>query len=337
MSHRPYLLAVAALHVLGAVVLLGGVRSHPSLLGMGLLAYTLGLRHAFDADHVAAIDNSIRKLMHQGRSPSGVGFYFALGHSSIVLVLTFATAFVVREGARVLPQLQRLGGVAATAVSGVFLLLIGALNVAILRDVWRHFQAVRRDPARAAELEGALLTGGVVARLAAPLWRVVDRSWHVLLVGLLFGLGFDTASEVALLALSAGAASQHLPWHGVMVLPVLFAAGMSLLDTLDGMLMTGAYRWAAIHPLRKVYYNLTITGLSAAAALAIGGLRILQVAAAQRDRQGPFWTSVRAFDLGRVGYVLVGAFLVAWALSWAVWKLLRLDTPQAGRAGGSAR
>jgi nickel/cobalt transporter (NiCoT) family protein len=316
---------ILGLHVLGALALLPAARLHPALLGMGFLAYTLGLRHAFDADHIAAIDNTVRKLVCQDQSPLGAGFYFSLGHSTVVLFMVLATALVARWTQQALPHLQAIGGVIGTTVSGGFLLLIGVLNLFIWLDINLIFQRMRHGTHDPEELERLLLSRGLIARVAGPLFRLIGRSWHVYPLGFLFGLGFDTASEVALLALSAGAATSALPVWGILALPLLFAAGMSLMDTADGIFMTTAYRWAFATPLRKIYYNLTVTGLSVAAALLIGLIELTQVFTRALGVSGGFWGRLQALDFGWIGYLLVGLFAVTWSLSYGAWRLFRIE------------
>ena len=320
-----YAAAILGLHVLGLAALLHAARSHPVLLGMGFLAYTLGLRHAFDADHIAAIDNAVRKLVRQCKSPLGTGFYFSLGHSSVVFGMALAAGLVARWAHHALPHLQAIGGVIGATVSGSFLLMIGILNLFIWIDIYLIFLRMRQGAYDAAALEQLLLSRGIVARVTSPLFRFVSRSWHVYLLGFLFGLGFDTASEVALLALSAGAATSALPLVGILALPVLFAAGMSLMDTADGVFMTTAYRWAFATPLRKVYYNLTVTGLSVAAALVMGLIELTQVLSQTLGWTAGFWRWLQTLDFGWIGYLLVTLFVLAWSLSYSAWKLLRIE------------
>jgi len=324
-SVRPYALAVAALHVLGAACLLAAARQHPVLVGLAVLAYTLGLRHAFDADHIAAIDNTVRALAQRREDPTGVGFFFSLGHSTVVFVMALAAGGAARGLNAQLPHLREIGGIIGTSISGGFLLLIGVINLVIWREVWRLFQGVRRREQDAQALDALLLNRGIVARFAGPLIRRIRKSSQVYPVGFLFGLGFDTASEIALLALSAGAASQQLPWFGVAVLPLAFAAGMTLMDTLDGVFMTTAYGWALSTPLRRIYYNLTVTGLSVLAALVIGAIELLQVFGGALNLRGVLWTRIEGLDLGALGYVLVGLFVVIWAVSYGIWKVGRLE------------
>jgi nickel/cobalt transporter (NiCoT) family protein len=330
--------AILALHICGAVALVAASRAHPALLGMGFLAYALGLRHAFDADHIAAIDNVVRKLVRDKRSPLGVGFYFSLGHSSVVVLMAAATVLLTHWTQRSLPHLQAVGGVIGATVSGGFLIVIGVLNLFIWLDIYLIFQRMRGGHHDAEELERLLLSRGLVMRVAGPLVRLITRDWHVYPLGFLFGLGFDTASEVALLALAAGAAASAMPVWGVLALPLLFAAGMTLMDTCDGIFMITAYRWAFATPIRKVYYNLTVTGLSVVAALLIGGIELAQVLARALGLTAGFWSGLEALDLGQLGYVLVALFVLTWSLSYGAWRLLRLeDRPFAPRETGPLR
>lgn len=328
-TSRPSLVGYAGviggLHALGLIALVSAASTHPVLLGMGFLAYTLGLRHAFDADHIAAIDNTVRKLIKQGQDSLGVGFYFSLGHSTVVFLMAVATGAVVRWTQRALPHLQAAGGIIGTVVSGGFLIAIGVINLVIWIDIYHVFLRMRRGERDTDALERLLLSRGLVARVAQPVFRLVTRSWQIYPIGFLFGLGFDTASEIALLALAAGAAASALPAAGVLALPLLFTAGMSLMDTADGAFMTTAYEWAFTRPLRKVYYNLSVTGLSVVAALLIGLIELTQVVTQQLGLTAGFWRWLQALDLGAVGYVLVGLFLAAWGLSYGVWRLLRIE------------
>lgn len=320
----PYALAVGILHLLAISLLLVEAGSHPAILGMGLLAYTLGLRHAFDADHIAAIDNTVRKLVQQGQNPSGVGFYFSLGHSTVVFAAGVATAIAAKWLQEKIPAFQEVGGLIGTLVSGIFLLVIALLNLIIWVDIWRLFRALRRGEYRPESLDVLLMNRGLVARLAKPLWRFISKSWHVYPLGLLFGLGFDTASQISLLALSA-ASAEALSLPGIIALPLLFAAGMSLMDTADGVFMTRAYGWAFSTPLRKLYYNLTVTGLSVVAALLIGSIELLQVLREKLGFKGRFWDWLGNLELGGLGYLLVGLFVLTWAVSYGVWKVGRLE------------
>jgi len=317
--------AILGLHVLGLLALLPTARTHPALLGVGFLAYTLGLRHAFDADHIAAIDNTVRKLVREEQSALGVGFFFSLGHSTVVFLMVLATALVTRWTQHAVPHLHAIGGIIGTTVSGGFLILIGVLNLFIWLDIYLIFQKMRRGDEDPGALEDVLLSRGLMARIVGPLFRLVKRSWQIYPVGFLFGLGFDTASEVALLALAAGTAVSAVPIWGALALPLLFAAGMSLMDTADGVFMTTAYRWAFATPLRKIYYNLTVTGLSVVAALLIGIIELTQVLTQSFGLTAGFWGRVRMLDFGWIGYLLVGLFVLTWSFSYGAWRLLRIE------------
>jgi high-affinity nickel-transport protein len=341
--------AVLALHVIGVGLLALAVARHVSLgraggfgVGLGITAYTLGLRHAFDADHIAAIDNTTRKLMGEGKRPLGVGFFFSLGHSTIVLALALALALGLRA---VGPQIAHAGSglhqvttLLGMGVSGAFLYLIAAINLAVLLGIARRFAQMRagRAPAES-ELDGLLCPGGgVMSRILRPVSRRVRESWHMYPVGVLFGLGFDTATEVALLFLAAGAASSGLPVYAILSLPVLFAAGMSLLDTIDGSFMNFAYGWAFSNPARKLYYNLAITGLSVAVALLVGTVELLAVATDKLGLRGGFWSWVSSVDLNTIGYVIVGLFLLTWVLAIVIWRLARIDERWGAKLEGAA-
>jgi len=322
--------AILGLHILGLAALLPTARAHPALLGIGFLAYALGLRHAFDADHIAAIDNTVRKIVREEESALGVGFYFSLGHSTVVFLMVLATALMTHWTRQGLPHLQAMGGTIGTTVSGGFLILIGLLNLFIWLDIYLIFQKMRRGDVDPGALEDLLLSRGLMARIAGPLFRLVSRSWHVYPVGFLFGLGFDTASEVALLALAAGTAVSAVPIWGTLALPLLFAAGMSLMDTADGAFMTTAYRWAFATPLRKTYYNLTVTGLSVVAALLIGLIELTQVLSRALGLTAGFWGRLQTLDFGWIGYLLVGLFVLTWSFSYGAWRLLRIEERQVG-------
>jgi high-affinity nickel-transport protein len=307
--------AVALLHAAGWGLYLWYSRHTTAVAGLGALAYTLGLRHAFDADHIAAIDNTTRKLLHDGRRPLGVGFFFSLGHSTIVFALTTGLALAAGAFDTAIPSIQRAGGTIGASVSGGFLLLIGILNLFVLCDVvraQRELQTSRRDDGG---LERRLLDRGLLSRLV--LTRVggrIDASWKIAPLGALFGLGFDTATEIGLLALAAGVATHRVPFLAILALPMLFAAGMSLLDTADGIFMSRAYGWAFSNTVRKLYYNITVTSLSVAVALAIGTIELLQVT-----------IGLRALDLGKVGYLVVAIFLTTWVISFVYWKTRRVE------------
>ncbi|WP_067935022.1 HoxN/HupN/NixA family nickel/cobalt transporter [Alicyclobacillus kakegawensis] len=320
-----YAVLIGGLHALGVTLLVVAAHRHPGLIGMAFLAYTFGLRHAFDVDHIAAIDNTVRKLVQQRADPIGVGFFFSLGHSTVVACMTVFTVLSVHVVERRLPQLQTVGGMVGTVVSGVFLLIIGVVNLFILFDVYRLFSQMRTCGHLEQHVEELLLSRGLVARLARPLLRLVTKSSHIYPIGLLFGLGFDTASEVALLAMSAMAVKNAVPLPGVLALPVLFAASMSLMDTADGVFMTTAYKWALSTPLRKVYYNLSVTGLGVAAALLIGVIELAQALVSQLGLHSALWDWVQQLDLGRLGFLLVALFILVWAMSFGFWKLFRVE------------
>jgi nickel/cobalt transporter (NiCoT) family protein len=307
--------AVALLHVLGWGLFAWYSTSNPALAGLGVLAYTFGLRHAFDADHIAAIDNTTRKFLQEGKRSLGVGFFFSLGHSSVVFALASTLAVAAATVKAKIPAFQSWGAYVGTGVSGMFLLLIGALNLAVLLDIGRIFREMRRGGLDEARLEERLLDRGLMSRgLLRRLGGRVRSSWHMYPLGVLFGLGFDTATEVGLLGLSAGAATHRVPFLAVISLPLLFAAGMSLMDTADGAFMAHAYGWAFSNPVRKVYYNLTVTTLSVAVALGIGGVELLQVAARTT------WV-----DFNTLGYGIAAAFVLTWAGSAVIWKTGRIE------------
>ena len=322
--------AVGGLHVLGWGLLLVYGASHPGFLALGGLAYTFGLRHAFDADHISAIDNTTRKLLQSGRKPVGVGFFFSLGHSTVVFLIAVALGFavkwvvqgVVSDGG----HLRSVGGAVGTTVSGTFLVLIGILNLVILVDIVRVYRKMRRGEFDRDGLEHELISGGVMTRLFGRIFRVVEHSWQMYPVGFLFGLGFDTASEVALLAISAGAAAQGVPFGAVVSLPVIFAAGMSLMDTMDGAFMSKAYSWAFASPIRRVFYNLTVTSLSVFVALFVGIAELTQILIQAAGLRGPVFQGVTSFDVvGKMGYVIVAAFLITWAAAFVIYKVRRID------------
>ncbi|MGH2858058.1 MAG: HoxN/HupN/NixA family nickel/cobalt transporter [Solirubrobacteraceae bacterium] len=298
-------------------------------IGLGITAYTLGLRHAFDADHIAAIDNTTRKLMREGRRPLSVGFWFSLGHSTIV----FALALLISLGVHALDgpvrdggsQLHRVTGWVGTTVSGSFLYLIAALNFVILIGIVRVFREMRTGRYDEAELERQLDRRGLLNRLLGRLTRAVTRPSQMYPIGVLFGLGFDTATEVALLVIAGSAGVAGLPWYAILCLPILFAAGMSLMDSIDGSFMNFAYGWAFSKPVRKVFYNLTITGLSVAIALVIGTIELGGQVAQSLDLSGSFWSWFENIDINVLGFVIVGMFAVTWAISLSVWRFGRIE------------
>ncbi|WP_421840904.1 HoxN/HupN/NixA family nickel/cobalt transporter [Mycobacterium sp.] len=298
-------------------------------VGIGLTAYTLGMRHAFDADHIAAIDNTTRKLMNDGQRPLAVGFFFSLGHSTVVFGLAIALAAGIRTIARPVSDhsstLHHYTSLVGTTVSGLFLYLIAVLNVVILISILRMFAQLRRGIYDEAELERQLNNRGLINRFLGRFANSISKSWHVYPVGLLFGLGFDTATEIALLVLAGTSVAAGLPWYAVMCLPVLFTAGMCLLDTVDGSFMSFAYGWAFSNPVRKIYFNITITGLTVAVALLIGSAELLGLFADEFDWQGAFWERIRGLDLNTVGFLVVGMFVITWMVALLIWRYGRIE------------
>src|SRR6266568_4761455 len=328
--------AVIALHILGLGMLAAALRGHYHIsktqifgAGTGVLAYTLGMRHAFDADHIAAIDNTTRKLVGEGKRPLSVGFFFSLGHSSVV----FALAVLLNSGIRALDSQLRNGrsglhnvtGIIGTGVSGTFLYLIAVLNVIVLAGIMKVFREMRRGAYDDEELEEQLARRGLMNRILGPLARRVDTPWKIYPVGVLFGLGFDTATEVALLVLAGSAVVSGLPFYAILSLPILFAAGMCLFDTADGCFMNFAYDWAFARPIRKVYYNLTITGLSVFVAFFIGTVEILSLISQEYRLGGGFWSFMGNFDINKAGFVIVGVFVVTWAVALAIWHFGKIE------------
>ncbi len=328
---------VLGLHAVGFFLLIAVVAPHHYRLGTsgafavgtGVTAYTLGLRHAFDADHISAIDNTTRKLMAEGRRPMSVGFFFSLGHSTIVFTLAFLFAIGIRAlGGQVNDDhstLHNMTSWVGTGVSGTFLYVIAALNVVILWGIARVFMEMRSGCFDEQQLEQQLNSRGLMNRLFGRFSRAVSHPWQMYPVGVLFGLGFDTATEVALLFLAAGAAGAGLPFYAILCLPILFAAGMSLLDTIDGSFMNFAYGWAFSKPVRKVFYNLTITGLSVAIALVIGTIEIVGLLAQKTGAQGSFWAWWENIDINTLGFIIVGMFIATWALALAIWRFGRIE------------
>jgi high-affinity nickel-transport protein len=310
-------------------------REQPVLLGTALLAYGFGLRHAVDADHIAAIDNVTRKLMQEGKRPVTVGFYFALGHATVVILAAAAIALTATSLENRFESWKDIGGVISTSVSAIFLFAIAAMNLLIFRSVWLTFRHVRRGGAYVEEDFDMLMNKrGFAARLFRPMFRLVSRGWHMYPLGFLFGLGFDTATEVALLGISATQAAKGVSIWSIMVFPALFTAGMSLIDTTDGVLMLGAYNWAFVKPIRKLYYNLVITAVSVVVAVLIGGIEGLGLIGDQLGLDGWFWTGIGTLNdhFNGIGFAIVGIFIVAWVASLILYRYARLDdleiTPQ---------
>jgi nickel/cobalt transporter (NiCoT) family protein len=306
-------------------------RNQPVLLGTALLAYGFGLRHAVDADHIAAIDNVTRKLMQDGKRPVGVGFFFAMGHSTVVILAVAGVAGTATLLARSFDQLRTIGSVIGTGVSALFLFAIAAANLIVLCGVWRTFRHVRKGGRYVEEDFDLLLNSrGLLARLFRPLFRLIGESWHMYPLGFLFGLGFDTATEIALLGVSAAAAAKGVSIWCIMLFPALFTAGMSLIDTTDGILMLSAYDWAFIKPIRKLYYNLTITFVSVVVAVLIGGIETLGLMADQFALRGAFWDSIGVLNgnFTALGVAIIGSFIAAWVGSVIVYRYKNLDEIQ---------
>src|SRR5580698_3526075 len=327
---------VIGLNVAGWVLLAAAVGGHYRInsteifgFGTGALAYTLGMRHAFDADHIAAIDNTTRKLVNEGKRPLSVGFFFSLGHSSVVFVLAVLLNFGIRglddQVRNGNSGLHNITSVVGTCMSGFFLLLIAAFNLIVLAGIIRVFRQMRGGAYDDEELEEQLNKRGLMNRFLGPLARRVDTPWKMYPIGFLFGLGFDTATEIALLVLAGTAVAGGLPFYAILSLPILFAAGMSLFDTADGCFMNFAYDWAFARPVRKVYYNLTITGLSVFVAVFIGAIELLGLVAQNSNLNGPGWSWLANFNINTAGFVIVGVFVVTWVVALGVWHFGKLE------------
>ena len=330
------LASVVALNVVGWLLLAAAVGGHYHItnteifgFGTGALAYTLGMRHAFDADHIAAIDNTTRKLVSDGKRPLSVGFFFSLGHSSIVFIM----ALLLNFGIRALDEqvkndnsgLHTVTGVIGTTVSGTFLYIIALLNLIILVGIVKVFRQMRTGRYSDEELDAQLDKRGLMNRFLGPIARRADAPWKMYPIGMLFGLGFDTASEVALLVLAGSAVVSGLPFYAILSLPILFAAGMCLFDTIDGCFMNFAYDWAFAKPVRKVYYNLTITGLSVFVAVFIGTIEILGLIGSEYNLSGGFWAFVGNLDINKAGLVIVAIFVLTWIAALAIWRFGKIE------------
>jgi len=327
---------IIGLNVLGWLMLAAAVGGHYHItskeifgFGTGILAYTLGMRHAFDADHIAAIDNTTRKLVQDGKRPLSVGFFFSLGHSTIVFVM----ALLLNFGIRALDDqvrndgsgLHNVTGIIGTTVSGTFLYLIALLNLVVLLGIVRVFREMRTGRYSDAELERQLDSRGFMNRFFGGYAKRIDTPWKMYPVGVLFGLGFDTATEVALLVLAGSAVVSGLPFYAILSLPILFAAGMCLFDTADGCFMNFAYDWAFARPVRKVYYNLTITGLSIFVAFFIGTIEILGLIGQEYNLTGGFWSFMGNFDINKAGFVIVGVFVLTWIVALSIWRFGKIE------------
>jgi high-affinity nickel-transport protein len=343
---RRRLIAIYAILIGGNILIwlwaLVALGDRPILLGTALLAYTFGLRHAVDADHIAAIDNVTRKLMQQGQRPVGVGFFFSLGHSAVVVLLSVGVAFAASEITSRFDSLKAVGGIIGTSASALFLFAIALINVLVLISVYRTFQAVKRgEPFAEDDFDILLNRRGFLSRIFRPLFRLVTESWHMLAIGFLFGLGFDTATEVALFGISSAQAANGMSFSAIMVFPALFTAGMSLVDTTDGVLMLGAYGWAFLKPIRKLYYNMTITAVSVVVAVLIGGLETLNLVGDQLGLTdgGGFWGAIGEINdnFGLLGYAVIGIFLLSWIGSVVFYKLMRYDDIETSAVWASRR
>jgi high-affinity nickel-transport protein len=310
-------------------------------IGVAITAWTLGLRHAFDADHIAAIDNSTRKLIADGKRPLGSGFFFALGHATVIMVVGVGITVAARAvfSAVVTPRstFETAGGVVGTAMSAAFLWMIAALNVVVLAGILRVFRDMRRGVYDEAELEDQLLARGLMFRFFGRMMRSITHTRQLFFVGVVFGLGFDTATEVLLLAGTAAAVTQGLPWYAVLTLPLLFSGGLMLCDSVDGLFMNFAYGWAFARPVRKVYYNITITALSVAVAFLVGGVEISGLLSSELHLHGWLGDYMASFDLNTAGYIVVGLFVVVWVTALLIWRFADVEARwEAAAARGAA-
>jgi len=319
---------LAVMNVVAWILALAVFAHVPTLLGLAVVAYLLGLRHSVDADHISAIDNVTRKLMQENKKPVAVGFFFSLGHSTVVIGLTVAIAVAAVFIKNVIPTLQSAGGIIGTSVSALFLLLIAAINMIVLVDIFKTFREVKRGGIYNDQtLDETLNQRGLMGRFFRPLLKIVGNSWNMYPIGVLFGLGFDTATEVGLLAIVGSQAGKGLPIWSILIFPFLFTAGMCLLDTTDGVLMLGAYGWAFVKPVRKLYYNLNITFVSVLVAVVVGAIEVLSIIQSQANLGGPFWDAVGNLsnNFGLIGGIIIGLFILSWALSTIIYKVKRYD------------
>jgi high-affinity nickel-transport protein len=321
--------AILLLHIIGWGLFAFYAPRYPAMAGLGAIAYTFGLRHAFDADHIAAIDNVTRKFLQQGKRALGTGFFFSLGHSTVVFGMCVALALGTRAVSTRINTLHQYGGIIGAGVSGFFLWMIGILNLIVLIDILRIYRDMKRGAFDQAQLEETLMNRGFMGRFFKRFFNMMNESWHMYPLGFLFGLGFDTASEIILLGITAGVAvnANAPPFLAILALPILFAAGMSLMDTADGAFMMQAYGWAFSNPLRKVFYNITVTSLSVAIALLIGTVELVAVLVNQLHLHGPFFAFFTHLskDFQVLGYIIVGMFVVAWAGSVIIWKTRHIE------------
>ena len=321
-----YTLLIVFNLVAWGIAFLGFSIQYPTLLGVALLAYTFGLRHSVDADHISAIDNVTRKLMQENKRPVAVGFFFSLGHSTIVVGLTVGIAIAATFVSTALPALKNAGGLIGTSVSAAFLYLIAIINLLVLWEIFQTFRKVRRgEDYNDQTLDEFLNQRGLMGRFFRPLLRMVDTSWKMYPVGLLFGLGFDTATEVGLLGIAAAQAGKGLPIIYILIFPALFTAGMCLMDTTDGVLMLGAYGWAFVKPIRKLYYNLNITLVSVLVALVVGTIEVFSIIAMEFNLTGGIWDYLGSLDFGVLGGIIIGIFLLSWIVSTIIYKVKKYD------------
>jgi nickel/cobalt transporter (NiCoT) family protein len=296
------------------------------LAGLGIVAYVFGLRHGVDADHIAAIDNTTRKLMQEGKRPCTVGMWFSLGHSTVVVALIVALVFATRAITSNIAALQSTGAVIGTLVSGSFLWIIGFINAVIVIGIYKIFQTLKQGKLNQQELDNLLENRGFMNRFFRSLYKVINKPWQIFPVGVLFGLGFDTASEVALIAISVGiGVSTSIPLYYILVLPLLFTCGMVTVDTADGVAMRLAYGWAFLNPIRKIYYNLTVTVISVLVAWAIGTVELLQVLATELNLNGGFWSWLTTLNFEMIGFGIIGIFVFSWLLSLGYWRYKKYD------------
>lgn len=313
---------------------------YPLLIGLALAAYTFGLRHAVDADHIAAIDNVTRKLIQERKKPVSVGLFFSLGHSSVVFIMATlvaaGSAYVSTNLSNDHSQLKTIGGLIGTGISALFLFIIAAINLIVLFEVFKTFRRVTRGGVYDEyEIDNYLNQRGFFARIFRPIFKTIDKSWKMYPVGFLFGLGFDTATEVGLLTISGTIATQHVPFYVTILLPLLFMAGMSLADTTDGVMMLGAYGWAFVKPIRKLFYNMSITCVSVLVALLVGAIETLQIISTQLKLSGTFWGFINNLDFAVVGFGIVGIFVLSWGISTLVYRLNRYDDMDVSRTPAS--
>ncbi len=321
-----YILLIAFNVIAWVLAFAGFAIQFPALLGTALLAYTFGLRHSVDADHISAIDNVTRKLMQENKRPTTVGFFFSLGHSTIVVALTIGIAIAAAFIQNAIPALKNAGGLIGTSVSAAFLYLIAIINILVLIEIWQTFQKVKQGESYNDQtLDDFLNQRGLMGRFFRPLLRLVDKSWKMYPVGLLFGLGFDTATEVGILGIAAVEAGKGLPIPYILIFPALFTAGMCLMDTTDGILMLGAYGWAFVKPVRKLYYNLNITLVSVLIALFVGTIEVMSIIATEFNLNGGLWNYIGNLDFGLLGIIIIGIFLLSWAVSTIIYRVRGYD------------